>query len=212
MEYIVLGLLLLSDRTIYGLRDRIGKGLHLMYSSSMGSIQAAIGKLLRQGYIRYTEFVEKGRHKKLYSITESGNAYFQAWLNQPMAQENIKNPELAKIYFMGFAKKEMRIRNIECYLEDIKARYFALAAICEEGEAFVKKTAETQKAAAREAVEGGGQKDVFQPAMRGFSHKEEQDILTYQLAAARYGRDFLQFHIAWYEKLLLEIQGKDGSL
>lgn len=190
MEYIVLGLLLLSDRTIYGLRDRIGKGLYLMYSSSMGSIQAAVGKLQRQGHIRYVEFVEKGRHKKLYSITESGRACFQAWLSQPMAQENIKNPELAKIYFMGFAEKEMRIRNIERYLEDLKARHLALAAICEEGEQAV----------------------VSQPKAGSFSLKEEQDILTYQLAAARYGRDFLRFHIVWYEKLLLEIKGKDGSL
>ncbi len=107
-----------------------------------------------------------------------------------MAQENIKNPELAKIYFMGFAKKEMRIRNIECYLEDLKARRLALAAICEEGEQAV----------------------FSSLATGGFSAKEERDIFTYQLAAARYGRDFLQFHIAWYERLLSEMKEKEGSL
>lgn len=187
MEYIVLGLLLLSDRTIYGLRDRIGKGLHLMYSSSMGSIQAALRKLLRQGYIRYREFAEKGRHKKLYSVTESGKAYFQEWVNQPMAQENIKNPELAKIYFMGFADREMRIRNMERCLEDLKNRHRVLAAICEEGE----------RAVVSETGEGR------------FSFEEGREILAYQLVTACYGRDLLQFHIAWYEKLLLEMQRKD---
>lgn len=34
MDNIILGLLLLTDRTIYGLRERIDKGLNLMYSSS----------------------------------------------------------------------------------------------------------------------------------------------------------------------------------
>ncbi len=42
MDNIILGLLLLESRTIYQLRERIRKGMDLMYSSSMGSIQAAI--------------------------------------------------------------------------------------------------------------------------------------------------------------------------
>jgi hypothetical protein len=46
MENIILGLLLMCNRTIYQLRDRIDKGIKLMYSSSMGSIQEAIKKLL----------------------------------------------------------------------------------------------------------------------------------------------------------------------
>lgn len=199
MEYIVLGLLLLSDRTIYGLRDRIEKGLHLMYSSSMGSIQAAVKKLLLHGYIQYTELVEQGKHKKLYAITESGKAYFQEWVNQPMSQENVKNPELTKIYFMGFADKETRMRNIEQYLEDLRVRYRALAAICEEGEALA--AAGTQKASAV------SEKDVKQAIP-----EEGREIFAYQLATAYYGRDFLQFQIAWYEKLLLKMQGKEREL
>ena len=39
MDNIILGILLLSSRTIYQLRERIDKGLNMMYSSSMGSIQ-----------------------------------------------------------------------------------------------------------------------------------------------------------------------------
>ena len=64
MDNIILGLLLLSSRTIYQLRERIDKGLNMMYSSSMGSIQAAIQKLLNCGYIQYEEAVENGKYKK----------------------------------------------------------------------------------------------------------------------------------------------------
>ena len=70
MDNIILGILLLSSRTIYQLRERIDKGLNMMYSSSMGSIQAAIKKLLNYGYIQYEETVENGKYKKIYSITE----------------------------------------------------------------------------------------------------------------------------------------------
>lgn len=64
MDNIILGLLLLQSRTIYQLRERIDKGLNLMYSSSTGSIQAAIKKLLNSGYIDFEETVENGRRKK----------------------------------------------------------------------------------------------------------------------------------------------------
>ena len=46
MDNIILGLLLMCNRTIYQLRERIDKGINLMYSSSMGSIQAAIKKFI----------------------------------------------------------------------------------------------------------------------------------------------------------------------
>ena len=42
MDHIILGLLLLSNRTIYQLHERIEKGLHMMYSSSMGSILSVV--------------------------------------------------------------------------------------------------------------------------------------------------------------------------
>lgn len=73
MDHMILGLLLLSSRTIYQLHERIDKGLHMMYSSSMGSIQAAVKKLLNGGYIQYEEVVENGKYKKIYSITDRGD-------------------------------------------------------------------------------------------------------------------------------------------
>lgn len=176
MEYIILGLLLLADRTIYQLRERIDKGLNLMYSSSMGSIQAAVRKLLRSGYISYAESVENGKYKKTYSITEGGRQYFAEWVNHPMETRNVKNSELAKIYFMGFSDKEKRAALIEAHLMNLKEQYQILCTICKEADS------------------------VEIP-------EEKRDILFYQLAAARYGRDFMKFNIDWYGNLLHEMKG-----
>ncbi len=170
MENIILGLLLLSDRTIYQLRERIHKGMHFMYSGSTGSIQAAIKKLLRLGYIAYQEMVENGKYKKIYSITESGKQYFFDWVNAPLENANIKSPELVKIYFMGFSDKQTSVKNIESYLELLKCQHETLCAVCQEGE------------------------NAGIPA-------EGREIFKFQDAAARYGRDFLEFNIQWYEKL-----------
>ena len=132
MDNIILGLLLLCSRTIYQLRERIHKGLNLMYSSSMGSIQAAIKKLLHCGYIDYEETVENGKYKKVYRITESGKRYFLEWVNTPIEQQGVRCPGLVKVYFMGFSDKENREVSIQKYLSFLKEQYCALEMICEE--------------------------------------------------------------------------------
>lgn len=177
MDYIILGILFLKNRTIYQLRERIGKGLHLMYSSSMGSIQAAIKKLLNGGYIQYEETVEKGKYKKIYSITDSGKQRFSEWVNSSIETYHIKNPELAKVYFMGLSDEENRKRNLENYLSRLEEQYNTLNVICEEADS------------------------IQVPA-------EYEDIVFYQFAAARYGRDFMKFNIEWYRDLLKEVKEK----
>ena len=176
MDNIILGLLLLSSRTIYQLRERIDKGLNMMYSSSMGSIQAAIKKLLNCGYIQYEEAVENGKYKKIYSITDSGKQNFIEWVSTPMEIQSSKNPELAKLYFMGFSTKEKREVGLQEYISKLKEQYYVLNAICKEAENV--KVSDNNK-----------------------------DIFHYQLAAARYGKDFMKFNIEWYQKLLDEMRG-----
>ncbi len=177
MDHIILGLLLLSDRTIYQLRERIEKGLHMMYSSSMGSIQAAIQKLLNRGFIQYEEVIENGKYKKIYAITKSGRQHFAAWITTPLSVQGIKNPELAKLYFMGFTPKENRQTGIQAYISQLKQQYEGLNIICEEMTNII-------------------------------VSDKNKDILYYQFAAARYGRDFMKFNIQWYERFLDEIRGE----
>lgn len=140
MENIILGLLLLQARTIYQLRKRINDGLNLMYSCSTGSIQAAIKKLLKSGFITVNEIVEAGKQKKLYSITDAGKMQFNAWVNSAIENNAGKNPELAKVYFMGFSKKETRIKQIENYIENLKNALSSLEKICEDGEDLISKS------------------------------------------------------------------------
>lgn len=175
MNHLILGLLLLSSRTIYQLRERIAKGLNLMYSGSTGSIQAALKKLLRCGYIQYEEAVENGKYKKIYSITDIGRQHFFQWLNTPMSAQGSKNPELAKLYFLGFTEAERRREILENHISQLEEEYRALDAVCRKGESL--------------SLPAG-----------------QRDIGFYQLAAARYGRDFMLFNINWYRQLLKEEQ------
>lgn len=128
MDHIILGLLLLNSRTIYQLHERIEKGLHMMYSNSMGSIQAAVKKLFRCGYIQYEETVENGKYKKIYSITDSGKQKFTEWVSTPIGIQSSRNPELAKLYFMGFSPKENREKRLQEYISHLEEQYDVLSA------------------------------------------------------------------------------------
>ena len=137
MENIILGLLLLQPRSIYQLRKRIEQGLNLMYSCSMGSIQAAVKKLLGKRYIIVSDVSSEGRAVKTYSITEQGRAYFSKWVNSPLENDFGKNRELAKIYFMGFSDKANRVSVVEKYIEDLNTTYQKLDFICTEGDRLI---------------------------------------------------------------------------
>ena len=133
MDEIILGFLLLQPRTIYQIRAKFADGLNLMYSSSMGSIQAALKKLLSQGCITCTETVENGKYKKFYEITDSGRAEFTSWVNSPFKSARNKNPELAKLYFMGLSDVKERCSRIDGYVSALKTVRLSLETIYADG-------------------------------------------------------------------------------
>lgn len=100
----------------------------------MGSIQAAIKKLFNCGYIQCEEAVENGKYKKIYSITDSGKQKFIEWVSTPIGTQSGKNPELAKLYFMGFSARENRETRLQEYISHLKEQYDILNAICKEAE------------------------------------------------------------------------------
>ena len=102
----------------------------------MGSIQAAVKKLLSNGYIEFTESVENGKFKKTYSITSSGREYFNNWVNTPMRASQSKNSDLPKLYFMGLSDKETRVDRLEGYIKSLVEIYDMLNALYKQGKSL----------------------------------------------------------------------------
>ena len=115
MEYLILGLLILSPMTGYELRQFIRQNLALICSDSAGSVQTALAKLGREGFVTSSESAG-GRRKKTYSITESGRTAFSEWVAQPMQAERAKNMELSRLFFLGLAKPGERAAAIRDYI------------------------------------------------------------------------------------------------
>ena len=83
MEYLILGLLILSPMTGYELQQFIRKNLALICSHSAGSVQTALSKLEKDGKVTASEASEGRRRKKIFSITDAAGLLFPAGWPSP---------------------------------------------------------------------------------------------------------------------------------
>ena len=69
MEYLILGLLMLSPMTGYDLQQFIKKNLALICSHSAGSVQIALAKLEKEGKVTTCESAQ-GKRRKRFSPSQ----------------------------------------------------------------------------------------------------------------------------------------------
>lgn len=180
MEYLLLGLLLLSPMTGYELQQFIKKNLSLICSHSPGSVQTALAKLEKDGRVTASESVQGKRRKKCFSITEAGRAAFSDWVSQPMQATRVKNMELSRLFFAGMAAPQQRLAAIRDYIRQMEQTRDALCAIQEHFRQID-----------RQDLPPG---------------TDWTQVLYFQGCTIRYGIDAAEFDIDWYTRLLHELE------
>lgn len=180
MEYLILGLLMLSPMTGYELQQFIRKNLALICSHSAGSVQTALSKLEREGKVATSESAQGKRRKKIFTITDTGCAAFSSWVAQPMQADKAKNMELARLFFTGLAKPEERLAAFRDYIRQMEETRGVLCAI-------------------EEQVRRMDPNDL--PPGRDWPQ-----VLRFQRYTIQYGIDAAEFEIGWYSRLLHELE------
>ncbi len=121
MDYLVLGLLILKEMTIYELNNSFKEGLSLIYAASYGSLQNAVKKLLKNEWITYEEMVDQGRNKKVYHINQDGIDAFYQWMYSDLSDKKLEVTVLSKIYFMGLLRnKDERLDLLQKMIDQVK--------------------------------------------------------------------------------------------
>lgn len=180
MEYLILGLLILSPMTGYELQQFIKKNLALICSHSAGSVQTALAKLEKEGKVTATETVQGKRRKKRFSITDTGRAAFSHWVAQPMQADKVKNMELSRLFFAGLAKSEERLSAIRDYIRQMEETRGVLCAI----------QTHFQQMNPQELPPG----------------TDWPEVLRFQGYTIQYGIAAAEFEISWYSHLLHELE------
>jgi DNA-binding PadR family transcriptional regulator len=184
MKFIILGLLIIKPMTGYEIQKFIKNNLSTICSHSAGSVQTALKKLSLQGSIEFEEYVEKGKNKKLYYITEEGRTSFLQWIATPMQTKKVKNIELSKLFFLGIAPKEERKKSILGYIEQLETVKKVLISIKEE----------------IKHMKSGEMFDTEDELLK--------DVTIYQGYTLEYGIDSAEFEIEWYKKLLRKMESE----
>ncbi|HEU4324182.1 MAG TPA: PadR family transcriptional regulator [Roseiflexaceae bacterium] len=135
MEYVILGLLMLREQSMYELNKALEETISLFYSASFGSISSALARLSEKGWIVAREQVEQGRNKKLYAPTPAGEAAFEEWLGSQIPGEKVKDPALTRLFFLGFLPPQGRVAVIEAHLASLEAQHASLELLERQAEA-----------------------------------------------------------------------------
>jgi len=112
MEFVVLGLLILQNLTLYELNREFKQGISLFYSASYGSLQIAVKNLLAKNLVIFQERVEHGRNKKIYSITELGKGAFYRWMLEDIPPNKLEVIAISKVYFLGLIENREQKKQI----------------------------------------------------------------------------------------------------
>lgn len=186
MDIIILGLLMIQNFTIYEMKKIIEKNFTNISSSSVGSMQAAVKKLLDKNLICFSEYVENSVNKKVYETTDKGKKYFLSSISEPMRYKE-KNMELSKFFFMGFAPKSMRLKLVEAYIAELQEELALLEQI--------KFAAEIQPDFDEDYLSMLKKKGAAQIQ----TVSDIREIAFYQLAMLDLSIDKIKFEIQWLE-------------
>lgn len=186
MDYLILGLLILSPMSGYELQQFIRQNLVLICSHSAGSIQTSLTKLCKADLIRWEESSQGNRKKKTHHITDAGRGVFDDWVSKPMQADKVKNMELSRLFFLGLAKPEARIAAIGDYIRQIEEAKAVLSAI----------------------------QVRFQDIQKESVSKNPEllQVLDFQKYTIEYGIAAAEFEISWYSRLLRELEDNIVSL
>lgn len=180
MEFLILGLLMLSPMTGYELQQFIKKNLALICSHSAGSVQTALAKLEKEGKVTASETAQGKRRKKIFFVTDLGRTAFSHWVAQPMQADKVKNMELSRLFFAGQAEPGERLEAIRDYIGQMEEIRGGLCAI-------------------EEQVRCMDPNDLP-------SGTDWPQVLRFQRYTIQYGIDAAEFEIGWYSRLLNELE------
>jgi DNA-binding PadR family transcriptional regulator len=123
LEHTLLGLLILMPRTGYDLHKRMERATFLLESASLRRIYPTLKRLAQDGLVEYRVEPQEGKpDRKIYSVTDEGEAVFIAWLREPPPADGPDLDRLfARFFFYGMLDRDTILSHLEPVLEQRRA-------------------------------------------------------------------------------------------
>ena len=195
---------MLKRLTVYEIRREVKTNLKAMCSDSLGSIQAAIKKLLAAQLITYSEHTEKGVNKKRYSITAKGRRALADWLEIPADMANSKNMDLGKLLFMGLVPGDKRLPLINEMIINLETELNGLKTLRDSIQ-------DHKHEIRKQAINYWKNDSEYLNNILKMTHKQHisestDEISSFEMLTLQYGIDLLQFNTDWFKKMKKHIE------
>lgn len=100
-KYTLLGMLSIKPMSGYEIKQAIAESTRFFWSESDGQIYPALAACEKEGTIKQIKIKKssKGRDKKVYAITKTGESHLSEWLKQSVQTTLVRNELLLKLFF-----------------------------------------------------------------------------------------------------------------
>lgn len=115
LAHAILGLLQQEERTGYDLKTScFDRCIAHLWPADQAQIYRTLDKLVGQGWITCTVEIQSDRpNRKVYSVTEAGQAELIRWLQCPQPLPTVREPLLIQMYFAAQLSNDAIIHLLE---------------------------------------------------------------------------------------------------
>lgn len=131
LKHAILGLLNIQPMTGYTLKNEAFEStVAHFWQADQAQIYRTLDKMEADGWLSSEYEVQQDRpNKRVYSITEAGQAELVRWLGTEQSLPIYREPFLVQMFFAGLLPKDEILQQIEAHITGHKARLAQLEAI-----------------------------------------------------------------------------------
>jgi DNA-binding PadR family transcriptional regulator len=107
---VILGLLQKNSLSGYEIKHYLETWFSYFFDASFGTIYPTLGKMEMLGYITKENIHQENRpNKNVYTITDTGRAYFKKYLQSEIEQDMFRSDFMVRLFFGRFVERETAI-------------------------------------------------------------------------------------------------------
>ena len=136
IEMMLLGFLMDGEKTGYEIKKYMENSTHYFFNIGFSSIYPKFKKLEKEGRVRLSQKINKGKLNKVYTLTDKGEKTFLEWLEISPKIERIRDESLLKIFFFDHLEEKKKKRQLKVYAGELEERVHALQALHDKFSAY----------------------------------------------------------------------------
>ncbi len=130
LPHLLLGLLNISPMSGYDLNKEFNTTIQHFWATDQSQIYRTLYKLEEEKKVRVEMIIQEDNpNKKVYTITEVGQAELRRWLAEPLPESAVRESWLGQLFFSDQLENVAVVKVLEAHLVQTQERLAALEAL-----------------------------------------------------------------------------------